>query len=209
MKGIYLVTGACPHNDLYDVVEQAVKAGLCCVQLREKHADTRTFLDRAIKLKRLLENSGTPLVINDRVDIALAAGADGVHIGQSDMPYDKARQLMGPKAIIGLSVETWEDVEEAQLLDLAYIGVSPVFATPTKTDTKTPWGLQGLKKIKAFSRHPVVAIGGLHSGNTEDAVNAGADAIAVVSAVCSARDPFQATLDLNKTFTQAQIERKI
>ncbi len=200
MQGIYLVTGDCCHHDLTTVVAQAVQAGLCCVQLREKTADTRLFLDRAMALKRILAPARIPLLINDRVDIALAAGADGVHIGQSDMPYEKARELMGTAAIIGLSVETWEDVKAAQDLDLAYIGVSPVFATPTKTDTKEPWGLSGLARIKAYSRHPLVAIGGLNVSNTSDVVRAGADAIAVVSAICGAKDPLAATQNLCNQF---------
>lgn len=200
MKGIYLVTGDCCHHDLTTVVTQALQAGLCCVQLREKKTDTRLFLDRAMALKRILAPAGIPLVINDRVDIALASGADGVHIGQSDMPYEKVRELMGATAIIGLSVETWKDVQAAQDLDLAYIGVSPVFATPTKTDTKEPWGLKGLARIKAFSRHPLVAIGGLNISNTPDVVRAGADAIAVVSAICGAKDPFAATQNLCNQF---------
>ncbi len=200
MKGIYLVTGDCCHHDLTTVVAKALQAGLCCVQLREKTADTRLFLDRAMALKRILAPAGIPLVINDRVDIALAAGADGVHIGQSDMPYEKARELLGPKAIIGLSVETWEDVQAAQDLDLAYIGVSPVFATPTKTDTKEPWGLSGLSRIQKYSCHPLVAIGGLNISNTSDVIQAGAGAIAVVSAICGAKDPFAAAQNLCNQF---------
>ena len=200
MKGIYLVTGDCPHHDLDTVVSAAAKAGVCCVQLREKTADTRTFLETAIRLKHLLRGTDIPLVINDRIDIALAAGADGVHIGQSDMPYGLARQLMGGSAIIGLSVETWADVREAQDLDLAYIGVSPVFATPTKTDTKAPWGLDGLARIRAYSRHPLVAIGDLNPSNAGEVVRAGADALAVVSAVCSAPDPFGAARRLTHEF---------
>lgn len=204
MKGIYLVTGDCPNQNLETVVEQAARAGVCCVQLREKTADTRTFLDRALRLKALLTEANIPLIINDRLDIALASGAAGVHIGQSDMPYAKARELLGKDALIGLSVETWEDVKAAQDLDLAYIGVSPVFATPTKTDTKTPWGLSGLARIKKFSRHRLVAIGGLNTTNTKEVVRAGADAIAVVSAICAANDPFGATRALNIEYQTAK-----
>jgi thiamine-phosphate pyrophosphorylase len=96
---------------------------------------------------------------------------------------------MGQKAIIVLSVETWEDVEVSQKLDVNYIGVSPVFATPTKTDTKGAWGLEGLAKIKAFSRHPLVAIGGINESNAREVVEAGADCIAVVSAICASSYP--------------------
>ena len=103
---------------------------------------------------------------------------------------------MGPRSIVGLSVETWEDVEAAEKLDADYLGVSPVFETPTKTDTKGSWGLEGLSKIRAYSRHPLVAIGGLNASNAKDVVMAGADSIAVVSAICSAPDPFMASLEL-------------
>ena len=143
-----------------------------------------------------------PLIINDRVDVALACGADGVHIGQEDMPYSTARKLMGKNAIIGLSVETWEDVEAAQRLDVDYIGVSPVFATPTKTNTKEPWGLEGLKKIKFFSRHPIVAIGGINESNARAVVEAGVDCLAVVSAICAADNPSQSATNLKNILRQ-------
>jgi len=149
-----------------------------------------------------------PLIINDRLDVALAVGADGVHVGQEDMPYETARRLMGPKAIIGLSVETWNDVERAESLDCDYLGVSPVFATPTKTDTKEPWGVDGLAKIRAFSRHPLVGIGGLHAGNAEAVVLAGADGVAVVSAVCASPDPFQASRELTGIIRAALQKRR-
>lgn len=195
MRGVYLVTdrGLCRNRSLQEVVMQAVQGGVAYVQLREKELSTRDFVEEAIAVKKLLTPSHVPLIINDRIDVALACGADGIHIGQEDMPYATARRLMGEKAIIGLSVETWADVEAAEALAVAYIGVSPVFATPTKTDTKEPWGLEGLKKIKSFSRHPLVAIGGINETNAREVVAAGADCLAVVSAICSADDPVVAT----------------
>lgn len=203
MRGIYLVTdrGLCRSRSLLDVVAQAVRGGVASVQLREKDLTTRAFVEEAVAVKKLLVPHRIPLIINDRIDVALASNADGVHIGQKDMPYATARRLMGKKAIIGLSVETWEDVEVSEKLDVDYIGVSPVFATPTKTDTKEPWGLHGLRKIKAFSRHPLVAIGGINAENARAVVDAGADCLAVVSAICSADDPARATrkiLDMMK-----------
>ncbi|MBA3012838.1 MAG: thiamine phosphate synthase [Proteobacteria bacterium] len=206
MEGIYLVTdtSACTHHLLETIVAKAVQAGICCVQLREKHLDTRSFLARAQKLKAILGPARIPLIINDRVDIALAVGADGVHIGQTDMPYAMARQLLGPRALIGLSVETWEDVVAAQDLTPDYLGVSPIFSTPTKTDTKAPWGLDGLARIKAYSRHPLVAIGGLNVKNTDQVIRAGADCIAVVSAICSAQNPFGAARQLCTRFEHAR-----
>jgi thiamine-phosphate pyrophosphorylase len=202
MKGIYLVTDqrACMGKPIESVVLDAIKAGVSYIQLREKDASSRLFLKRAMALKSILKPGGIPLIINDRVDIALAVNADGVHLGQSDMPYEHARRLMGPDAIIGLSVETWEDVEEAEGLDVNYLGVSPVFATPTKTDTKDPWGLEGLEKISNYSRHPLVAIGGLSELNIQKVIKAGANAIALVSAICSAKDTFTAAKELVKLY---------
>ncbi len=198
MKGLYFVTdrGLCGERPLTGVVLQAIRGGAACVQLREKEVTTRFFVEEARRIKALMAPFRVPLIINDRLDVALAVGADGVHVGQDDMPYETARRLMGPGAIIGLSVETWEDVERAQGLDCDYLGVSPVFATPTKTDTKGPWGLEGLGRIRAFSRHPLVAIGGLNPSNAEAAVMAGADGIAVVSAICAAPDPLAASQEL-------------
>ncbi|MCG8473583.1 MAG: thiamine phosphate synthase [Desulfobacterales bacterium] len=200
INGVYLVIGesACGGKDLESIVEASLHAGLCCVQLREKEADTRTFLNRAKALKSILKGTGIPFLINDRIDIALAAQADGVHIGQSDMPYETARRLLGPQAIIGLSVESWDDVKTAQNLDVSYLGVSPVFDTPTKTDTKTAWGLEGLSRIRKASKHPLVAIGGIDKENARQVVQAGAHAIAVVSAICSAANPEEATRALNQ-----------
>jgi thiamine-phosphate pyrophosphorylase len=188
MHGLYLVTdrGLCGKKPLEEVVIHAVKGGVAYVQLREKEISTRFFVEEAKRVRKLLEPYNVPLIINDRVDVALACGAEGVHIGQDDMPYEIVRKLMGTKAIIGLSVETWEDVVASQELDVSYIGISPIFTTPTKADTKGSWGLDGIAKIKTFSRHPLVAIGGLNESNIKEVVKAGADCIAVVSAICAA-----------------------
>ena len=198
MRGIYLVTdhSLCTNRPLEDVVLQSVQGGVAYVQLREKDISTRLFVEEAKAIKKILELYSVPLIINDRVDVALACGAEGVHIGQEDMSYALARKLMGPKAIIGLSVEDWKDVEESESLDVDYIGVSPVFPTQTKTDTKGAWGLEGLVRIKAFSRHPLVAIGGINESNAADVIAAGADCIAVVSAICAAPDPAVAARNL-------------
>lgn len=168
------------------------------VQLREKDVSTRFFLSEAERVKKLLAPYHVPLIINDRVDVALAVGADGVHIGQEDMPYPLARKLLGGRAIIGLSVETKEQVLEAEAYDVDYLGVSPIFETPTKTDTKGSWGLDGLAEVRRLSRHRLVAIGGLNAANAESVIRAGADAVAVVSAICSAPDPQQAAAELNQ-----------
>lgn len=195
---VYLVTdrGLCNGRDLLEVVGQAVQGGVSLVQLREKSASTRDFLELGKALAQLLRPSGTPLLVNDRVDIALAIGAGGVHIGQSDMPYADARRLLGPEAIIGVSVETMEQVEQAEAWDVDYLGVSPVFNTSTKTDTTKPWGLDGLSQVRRQSSKPLVAIGGLGAHNAAGVIRAGADGIAVVSAICSAQDPASVVQEL-------------
>ena len=198
MRGLYLVTDRAIIGDraLTDVVAAAVDGGAQTVQLREKGASTRTFVELAGVLQALLAPHGVPLIINDRVDVALASGASGVHLGQDDMAYSDARRLLGPDAVIGLSVETMDDVMRAEQFDVDYLGVSPIFATPTKTDTRGAWGIDGLAAVRRRSRHHLVAIGGLHAGNVSDVTAAGADTVAVVSAVCAAPDPRAAAAEL-------------
>lgn len=195
---LYLVTdrGLALGRSLEDVVAQAVAGGVTMVQLREKDIDTRDFVAEAVRLKALLGPLGVPLIINDRVDVALASDADGVHIGQSDMPYGIARKLLGPDKIIGLSVENMSQVIEANALDVDYIGISPVFATPTKTDTAQPFGLDGLAEAVRLSEHPTVAIGGMNAATAAEVMACGTDGIALVSAIMGAEDPRAAAVQL-------------
>jgi thiamine-phosphate pyrophosphorylase len=195
---LYLVTDRdlSLGRTLEEVVTEAVAGGVTVVQLREKDASTGEFISLARRLMALLKPLGIPLIINDRVDVALAVDADGVHIGQSDMSYEDARRLLGPDKIIGLSVESFEDIETANRLDVDYIGVSPVYGTPTKTDTAEPFGLEGLRKAVAMSVHPAVAIGGMNASTVGDVMAAGADGVAVVSAICSAENIREATSQL-------------
>lgn len=197
---LYLVTdqGSAVGRTLSDVVSAAVQGGVTCVQLREKHLSTRDFLAQALALKALLRPLRIPLVINDRLDIALACGAEGVHLGQSDMPVLQARRLLPPHVFIGWSVETMDDVVRSASLPVDYLGVSPIHATLTKTDTQPPWGLDGLRQVRAATTLPLVAIGGIHAGNARQVMAAGADGLAVVSALCSAADPCQAAQALRQ-----------
>ena len=192
---LYLVTDRplCLGRELEWIVSEAVKGGVTMVQLREKDANTREFVALGLRLKELLAPLGVPLIINDRIDVALAVDADGIHIGQSDMPYEIARRLLGPGKIIGLSVENIDEVIRANALDVDYIAVSPVYGTPTKTDTAEPFGLEGLRRAVELTRHPVVAIGGMNERTAADVFAAGADGIAVVSAICRAPDPAAAS----------------
>lgn len=188
---LYLVTDQAltRGRPLADMVAAAVQGGVTCVQLREKQLGTREFLAQALILKALLAPQGIPLVINDRIDIALACGADGVHLGQNDLPVDEARKLLPPGVFIGWSVESMDDVQQSAALPVDYLGVSPIFSTTTKTDTKDPWGLEGLAVVRAATRLPLVAIGGIHAGNARDVLRAGANGLAVVSALCATDDP--------------------
>lgn len=201
---LYLVLGqnnVLSGSPLAECARAAVQGGVTLVQLREKHCSTREYIQKAQTLKKMLSLYRIPLIINDRVDVALAAGADGVHIGQADIPYQTARQMLGPDAIIGLSVETLEDAALAEKLDVDYLGVSPIFATTTKQDVKEPWGLEGLSLLRQKSHHRLVGIGGINARNCQDVMEAGADGVAVVSAICYARDPYTAAQELKKLVT--------
>lgn len=196
---LYLVTDRALSmgRSLEEVVSEAVAGGVTLVQLREKDASTGEFIDLAMRIKGILKPYGIPLIINDRVDVALAVDAEGVHIGQSDMPYELARKLMGPDKIIGLSVENLGDVLRANELDVDYIGISPVYGTLTKTDTAEPFGLEGLKEAVRISLHPTVAIGGMNKYTAADVLSTGCDGIAVVSAICSAESERVAAQELS------------
>lgn len=203
---LYLVTdqASLRGRTLADVVLAAVQGGVSCVQLREKALATRDFVILALAVKDLLAPFAVPLVINDRMDVALACGAQGVHLGQSDMPVALARQLLPPGVFIGLSVENLGDVARAAGQPVDYLGISPVFATPTKTDTAAPWGLAGVSQVRAMTGLPLVAIGGIHQGNAAEVLQAGADGLAVVSAICSAADPGVAAQSFKEIFRAHQ-----
>ncbi|MBE9469149.1 MAG: thiamine phosphate synthase [Bacteroidetes bacterium] len=186
------------------IVEEAVKGGVTIVQLREKNTSSREFYELAKSLMSLLKPLNIPLIINDRLDIALAVNADGLHIGQSDLPYSIARKLLGKDKIIGLSVETIEQAREANNLDVDYIGLSPVFSTNTKLDINTPLELSGIKEIASFTKHKTVAIGGINSLNAESAIASGADGIAVISAIVSQENPQEAAFNLKTIIDKAR-----
>lgn len=187
-----------------EVVREAVAGGVTCVQLREKACGTREFLAEVRAVKAVLQGTGVPLIINDRVDVALAVGAAGVHLGQQDMPISDARRLGPPGWIIGISAESVEDAVRAEGEGADYVGVSPVFATPTKTDHAPPLGLDGLRRIRAAVKIPLVAIGGIHAGNAREVMAAGADGLAVVSAIVAADDPRAAAAELRREIVAAK-----
>jgi len=203
---VYLVTdrGLARGRSTLDIVRAAVSGGVTCVQLREKDCSTLEFIEQALAIKDFLTTRQVPLIINDRLDVALAVAADGVHLGQSDMPLDMAKNIAGPSMTIGISAESVQDAVEAENGGAHYLGVSPIFATPTKTDTAPPLGLDGLREIRKRVKIPLVGIGGLNSSNAAKVIRNGADGVAVVSAIVAADDPGAAALDLNRIVSEAR-----
>ncbi|MBM9535836.1 thiamine phosphate synthase [Desulfobulbus alkaliphilus] len=203
---LYLVTdrGLARGRSTPDIVRAAIAGGATCVQLREKNRPIREFIEEARALKTILTGVGIPLIINDRVDVALAVNADGVHLGQNDMHIRDARRLAGTSMIIGISVESVHDALHAEAEGADYIGVSPIFVTPTKHDTAPALGLEGLRAIRAAVTLPLVGIGGIHPENTADLIRAGADGVAVVSAIVSAPCPRSAAKALRQQIQSAR-----
>ena len=203
---LYLVTDRelAKGRSTQDIVRAAVSGGVTCVQLREKECSTREFIEEALAVKDFLKERGVPLIINDRVDVALAVGADGVHLGQTDMPLEIAQKILGDTMIIGISAESLEDAVEAEKGGADYLGVSPIYATPTKTDTAPPLGLEGLRAIRRAVNLPLVGIGGLNQDNAADVIRSGGDGVAVVSAIVSAGDPAAAARHLKHMIDEAK-----
>jgi thiamine-phosphate pyrophosphorylase len=171
------------------------------VQLRDKHGSTRVMVEEARDIAAVLKPRGTPLLINDRIDVALAAGAQGVHIGWDDMSTADARRLLGPDAIIGLSIKSMEEAAAAPLDLLNYVAIGGVYATTSKDNTSAPIGTSGLRAIAAAIRArkagmPICAIAGIDANNAADVIAAGADGVAVISALSMAKDPAAAAGDL-------------
>ncbi|MEL7641252.1 MAG: thiamine phosphate synthase [Solidesulfovibrio sp.] len=198
--GVYLVTDrpALLGRDLLEVVAAAVAGGASLVQLREKAAATREFVELARAVLAVTRPRGVPLLVNDRLDVALAAGADGVHVGQDDMHPADVRALLGPDALIGLSVTGEAETRAAAGLPVDYLGAGPVFATATKKDAGAPQGLAGLSRMVALAQVPVVAIGAITLANAASVLATGVAGLAVVSAVCSAADPAVAAAALRR-----------
>ncbi|MCJ7610756.1 MAG: thiamine phosphate synthase [Candidatus Aminicenantes bacterium] len=187
-------------RDLLDLLMRSVDAGATLVQLRAKSLSSREFLDLCLAAQTKLSKRGIPLIINDRLDIALAGGASGVHLGQEDMPLHSARTILGHDRIIGISVSSVEEALRAWHGAADYVGAGPVFATSTKECGMPPLGPEGLKKIREAIRIPILAIGGITPDNARQALESGADGLAVISAILGAEDAASATAELLKVF---------
>jgi thiamine-phosphate pyrophosphorylase len=203
---LYLVTDRrlSRGRSTFEIVKAAVNGGTTVVQLREKDCSTREFIEQALAIKDFLKDRGVPLIINDRLDVALAVKADGVHLGQIDMPLAMAKGILGDSMIIGISAESLADAMAAEKDGADYLGVSPIYATPTKTDTAPPLGLAGLREIRKAVRLPLVGIGGLNLKNSADVIRSGADGVAVVSAIVAADDPGAVASALKQIITEAR-----
>jgi thiamine-phosphate pyrophosphorylase len=199
---ICLVTdrGLARGRSLVEIVGAAVRGGATMVQLREKDAPTRAFLEEARALKALLAPLGVKFIVNDRLDIALAVDADGVHVGQSDMPVAEARQIVGPGKIIGLSITSDLEMLRTDAAAADYLGVGPVYRQQTKADAAPALGVEGFRSLRALTQKPIVAIGGLTHANSAPVLAAGAQGLAIVSAIVAADDPEGATRDFARLF---------
>ena len=186
-------------RSLIDVVAAAVQGGVTIVQLREKSATTRAFLEEARALKALLTPLGVPLVINDRVDIALAVDAEGIHVGQTDMPVEQVRAI-APGRIVGLSITNAAQMAQSDKDLCDYLGVGPLYLQQTKADASTPLGVEGFAKLRAMTDKPVMAIGGLKADNSAPVLGAGANGLAIVTGIISADDPRAAAAEFAKLF---------
>lgn len=199
--GLMYVTDDSIRDDklFFSILEAALRGGANSIQLREKNNNTLSFYHRAVTTENLCKKYNIPLIINDRLDIALAVNAHGLHIGQKDIPFAIARKILGKDKIIGLSVSNEMQAIEANELDVDYIGLSPVFATKTKTtDLDIPLGIEGLKKIRNLSNKPIICIGGIDICNTIDLIANGADGIAVISSISKAENPELETTKLRQ-----------
>ena len=197
---LYLVTDNSEDVEKFlNTIEEAIKGGTTVVQIREKTADTLDFYNLALKVKEITTKYNVPLIINDRVDVALAIDADGVHVGQTDMPCDVTRRLIGEEKILGVSAATIDEAKKAQKDGADYIGTGAVFPTKTKDDAPSVTK-QELKDIVDSIDIPVVAIGGITLENAHELVDTGISGLSVVSAIMSSDNPKKSSEELLKIF---------
>jgi thiamine-phosphate pyrophosphorylase len=203
---LYLVTddAVARGRSVERIVREALSGGATAVQLREKSTPAREFVEHAERLRAITTAAGVALIVNDRVDVALAVDADGVHVGQADLPADRARGLLGDERVLGVTVSDGRLARRAHLDGADYLGSTAVFATSTKPDGGPPLGLAALRELVLASSLPVVAIGGIHAGNARSVLETGVAGIAVVSAILAADDPRAAARELAEIVRSAR-----
>lgn len=202
---LYLVLSEedCVGRDMLSVAEMAIKGGVDIIQLREKKCSTNEFLLKANRLSELLVKYNLPFIVNDHIDVAIASNASGIHVGNNDMPPSKIRSIWPRDYLIGYSIEYIEQLTNAEIAYSDYLGISPVFRTQTKLNTITEWGLEGISEIRSQTNMPLVAIGNMNEGNAFNVIKAGANCIAVVSAICAAKDPAKAAYAIRNQIEKA------
>ncbi len=204
--GLYVITDEEISHGLshVEVARKAAEGGADAIQLRDKARTSKDLLSIALQIREVTRTAGVTFIINDRLDLALASGADGVHLGQEDLPIPFARKVSGRGFIIGTSVRTVEEALIAETEGADYIALSPIFNTPTKSDAGPGKGLEMLKRIKAAVSIPVIAIGGIGKGNVRQVMDAGADGVAVISAIVGQKDIVKATAEMRSLVYQAK-----
>jgi thiamine-phosphate pyrophosphorylase len=195
-----------------EIAAAAVRGGASLIQLRDKGSETHALVESALAVRRALAGTHVPLLVNDRVGVAMAANADGVHLGRDDLDLRTARRLLGPRAIIGASSRSEADIDALALGAIDYVCIGGVFATVSKDNPDPPIGIEGFRALAQRVRErapalPVGAIAGIDASNAEDVVLAGADGVAVISAVVAAADPEQAALELRSIVDKGKLER--
>lgn len=199
--------GRTPTSSYLEFIEACIKAGITCIQLREKSLSHNELLHFGRTLKHLLDSYNIPLIINDNVDLCIKLDASGIHLGQSDGDVVQARSTLGSNKIIGLSVNTIEQIQNSLMQPIDYIGVGAIFPTRNKANIETMWGLEGLQQASLISSHPIVAIGGIDDNNALSVMKAGADGIAAIGAFHEAKDPILVTQMLIKIIKEAHNDR--
>jgi len=195
---LYLVLSEadCLEKNYLHVAEQAIIGGVDIIQLREKDLTTKEYIAKAQRLKEITDRYAIPLIINDNLEVAKKTGAFGIHVGNNDVPPTQIRKEWNSCQSLGYSIEFIEQLQSKETEAADCLGISPVFHTPTKKDTVTAWGIEGIAALRKLTDKPLIAIGGMNAANAETALKAGADCIAVVSAICAAADPQKAAYEL-------------
>ncbi|HLB05676.1 MAG TPA: thiamine phosphate synthase [Thermodesulfobacteriota bacterium] len=202
IKGLYAIIDNSIRSDLsnIEIARRVLAGGARIIQFRGKGLSSRELLEQAREIRELTRKAGATFIVNDRTDIAILADADGVHLGQDDLPIDEARKILGKDKLIGISTHSLEQAVKAQSEGADYIGFGPVFGTTTKADAEEAKGSEALKEVKKGVSIPVIAIGGMNLENLKEVIDAGADGVAVISAVVKAKNIEEATKGFIEVF---------
>lgn len=202
---LYLVLSEadCRNSGYLKVAEQAIKGGVDIIQLREKDLSTERYTEKALRLKEVTDKYGIPLIINDSLETAMNVNAFGIHVGNNDIAPTEIRKVWKGCQSLGYSIEFLEQLQNKETQAADCLGISPIFSTATKTDTVTQWGLDGIATIRSLTNKPLIAIGNMNQHNAEAVIKAGADCLAVVSAICAAPNPEKVAYALKNTILKS------